>query len=44
MFSEELESKDDTMPEALMSVFLEDVDFLYLRSYKQLNEVFKTGF
>jgi len=40
LFSDELESREGTMPEALMSVFLEDVDFLYMRSYKELNEVF----
>ena len=32
------------MPEALMAVFLEDVDYLYVRSYKQLNEIFHSEF
>ena len=32
------------MPETLMSVFLEDVDFLYMRSYRELNDVFQKDF
>ncbi len=32
------------MPEALMAVFLEDLDFLYVRSYKELNDVFRSDF
>ena len=32
------------MPEALMAVFLEDVDFLYMRSYRELNDVFQKDF
>ena len=32
------------MSEALMAVFLEDVDYLYVRSYKQLNEIFNSEF
>jgi len=34
LFGDELESREGTMPEALMAVFLEDVDYLYVRSYK----------
>jgi hypothetical protein len=34
LFGDELESREETMPEALMAVFLEDVDYLYVRSYK----------
>ena len=44
LFSEELESREGTMPEALMAVFLEDVDFLYMRSYRELNDVFQKDF
>ena len=44
LFGDELESRDETMPEALMAVFLEDVDYLYVRSYKQLSEVFHREF
>jgi|LauGreDrversion4_2_1035121.scaffolds.fasta_scaffold370930_1 hypothetical protein len=44
LFGDELESREGTMPEALMAVFLEDVDYLYVRSYKQLNEVFHSEF
>jgi len=34
LFEEELNSRDGSVPEALMQVFLEDVDYLYVRSYK----------
>ena len=44
LFGDELESREGTMPEALMAVFLEDVDYLYVRSYKQLNEIFHSEF
>ena len=44
LFNDELQSEVETMPEALMAVFLQDVDFLYIRSYKELNEVFHRYF
>jgi hypothetical protein len=34
LFGDELEIREETMPVALMAVFLEDVDYLYVRSYK----------